>query len=383
LILTVFVALFLACYVQASKKTTLYDASKSTVYLLTKDNFDKQVTKHRNKQVSIVHYYKHDDEASKDFAFEFDKFAHDMQGVFKIGAVDCYKEWELCDKEKITKSPVVRIYPPNPVPAYDHEGELSAKAITNSAAKFVGNKVIQVNGTNIHKFIHDTPSVPKCLLFTDKPIVPLLYKALSVAFDQKVFLGIVKKEETELFEKYGVKKTPQIAIIKPTEKKPIPYKGEMNYKDLFDFLNIYTETFVPGGDMLDNEKPWTREIFPELYSKSAADICYGIDGAMCAIYMTDGAPDQSVAAVIDEIVRLNKATNFKYMWMNVNNQKDFVKIFGIEAFPKLVIYSHGKRKKFIAHEGENTANSILETIEKINNGDARFTAIKQDIPNLN
>jgi hypothetical protein len=44
-----------------------------------------------------------------------------MQGVFKVGAVDCYKEWELCEKEKITKTPTVRIYPPSPVPAFDYE----------------------------------------------------------------------------------------------------------------------------------------------------------------------------------------------------------------------------------------------------------------------
>jgi hypothetical protein len=44
----------------ATKNTFLYDPSKSTVYTLTKDNFDKQVTKHRSKLVSVVHYYKHD-----------------------------------------------------------------------------------------------------------------------------------------------------------------------------------------------------------------------------------------------------------------------------------------------------------------------------------
>lgn len=46
------------------KSTSLYDSSKSTVYQLNKDNFDKQVTKHRNKLVSIVHFYKHDGKQS-------------------------------------------------------------------------------------------------------------------------------------------------------------------------------------------------------------------------------------------------------------------------------------------------------------------------------
>ena len=44
-----------------------------------------------------------------------------MQGVFKIGVVDCYEAWDLCEKEKIEKTPVVRVYPPNPVPAFNYE----------------------------------------------------------------------------------------------------------------------------------------------------------------------------------------------------------------------------------------------------------------------
>lgn len=89
-------------------------------------------------------------------------------------------------------------------------------------------------------------------------------------------MGIIRKDETELFERYGVKKTPTIIVVKPTEKKPIYYKGEINYKAIFDFLNVYTETFVPGGDELNNDKPWTREMFPELTAKSANDICFNV-----------------------------------------------------------------------------------------------------------
>jgi thioredoxin-like negative regulator of GroEL len=364
------------------KDTSLYDAQKSTVLLLAKDNFDKQVTKHRAKLVSIVHYYKHDDDGSKTLSFEYEKFSADMQGVFKIGAVDCYKEWELCDKEKITKTPTVRIYPPLPVPAFDFEGENSAKGISQASGKFVGNKVIEINSTNINKFIQDTPSVPKCLLFTDKPGFPLIYKALSIAFDQKIFLGIIRKEEADLFERYGVKKTPQILLVKPTEKKTIPYKGEIKYGPIFDFLNVYTETFVPGGEKLDSDKPWSRETLPELTSKSSNDICFSHDGGFCAIYLSEAAPDQSKISVIEEILKDNKENNFKYMWLNVSTQKKFAGIFGVEKYPQFVIYSHGKRKKFLVHEGEYTAKSIRETLDRINNGDARFNTVKGDIPNL-
>jgi hypothetical protein len=61
-VLIFFLATALYCYAAKStaKDTSLYDAQKSTVLLLTRENFDKQVTKHRAKLVSIIHYYKHD-----------------------------------------------------------------------------------------------------------------------------------------------------------------------------------------------------------------------------------------------------------------------------------------------------------------------------------
>jgi len=65
-------------------------------------------------------------------------------------------------------------------------------------------------------------------------------------------------------------------LIKPTDKKTVAYDGELKYGKIFDFLNIYTETFVPGGENLADDKPWNKEIFPELHQKSASDICLSV-----------------------------------------------------------------------------------------------------------
>jgi len=35
--------------------------------------------------------------------------------------------------------------------------------------------------------------------------------------------------------------------VKTTEKKPYIYKGEMKFTPIFDFLNVFSEVFVPGG----------------------------------------------------------------------------------------------------------------------------------------
>ena len=44
----------------AKKKQTLYDPAKTSAQFYNKGNFDKQITKNRNKLTSFVHYFKSD-----------------------------------------------------------------------------------------------------------------------------------------------------------------------------------------------------------------------------------------------------------------------------------------------------------------------------------
>jgi hypothetical protein len=48
------------------------------------------------------------------------------------------------------------------------------------------------------------------------------------------------------------------------------------------------------------------------------------------------------------------------MWLNVSTNSEFAQIFNKESYPALVIYSHGKTKKFVTHEGEFSAASICK-----------------------
>jgi len=48
-------------------------------------------------------------------------------------------------------------------------------------------------------------------------------------------------------ERFKIKDTPSLIVYKSTENKPIPYKGDMKFKPIFEFLNVYSEAFVSGG----------------------------------------------------------------------------------------------------------------------------------------
>lgn len=56
-------------------------------------------------------------------------------------------------------------------------------------------------------------------------------------------------------------------VIGVNDKKPAFYDGENKYKPLFDFLNIYSETFFRVGEdktkhseASKQDKPWLNEV---------------------------------------------------------------------------------------------------------------------------
>lgn len=76
------------------------------------------------------------------------------------------------------------------------------------------------------------PSVPKVFLFTDKKEgVPLMWKALSVSFSEKLSLGIVRSNQADVCHEYGVKKFPTVLLTKANEKRPLVYSKEFNYQE--------------------------------------------------------------------------------------------------------------------------------------------------------
>jgi len=50
---------------------------------------------------------------------QFEAFATENMGIFRIGSVDCSDFTKMCEKEKVTSFPSVRLYPPFPVPTSD------------------------------------------------------------------------------------------------------------------------------------------------------------------------------------------------------------------------------------------------------------------------
>jgi hypothetical protein len=351
----------LALLLATASCENIYKDVKYAIVTVSAKNWDSQVMAKRNIGYAVIaHFYKAGDGKSKAFRETFNDEAKKNTGIFFFVGIDCDSDRALCNQEDIKIFPSVKTYPPVPIPVPQPETELDMKTILRKATPFIQSRVQEVNDDNHVQKIGENPAVPKVLLFTDKPGVPILYKSLSLAFDKKLMLGIVRPESQDVFHKYNIKKTPKIIVIKTGEKKPLEYNGDISYTAIFDFLNVHSEQYVVGGgSSFDSagSKPWLTEAIPELNTKSGKDICLGTEGTLCVIIFNKEKPSKTALDTAKEVRRqydnkLDRGLKYNFMWINAPTQKAWSKFFNISELPTTIILNPGKRKRYITIPGD-------------------------------
>jgi|DEB0MinimDraft_12_1074336.scaffolds.fasta_scaffold61449_3 hypothetical protein len=76
--------------------------------------------------------------------------------------------------------------------------------------------------------------------------------------------------------------------------------------------------------------------------------------------------------------KISRGISFYFSWIDATEESGFASTFDIpEAeMPSIIVLNPGKRKRFLVHEGDITAEAIEKTLDKILGGDARFKTIK-------
>jgi hypothetical protein len=156
---------------------------------------------------------------------------------------------------------------------------------------------------------------------------------------------------------------------------------------LFDFINVYSETFVFGGDEgMPQEsaatKAWLNEALPPMTVDSGNDVCFMKDGTLCVLYVLDSFNNFD-EKVYNELMHLKenftnavtRGIRFTFAKLDASAEPEFAGVFGIEQYPQIVILNAGKRKRFIIHEGEITSANLQKGLETILDGDGKFKKI--------
>lgn len=161
-------------------------------------------------------------------------------------------------------------------------------------------------------------------------------------------------------------------MVLTVDKKNKIYDGENKFKPLFDFLNVYSETFFRVGEdktkaseTTKKDKPWLNEKLPELNKDSANEICFKVDGIICVILVNKDKPAEEQIQMLSNIQnwlspKINRGVKYKFGWINSSLQTNFMQSieFPNETATGLILVNPGKRKRYYVLENDLNEDNI-------------------------
>eukprot|EP00287_Rhodomonas_sp_CCMP768_P014512 CAMPEP_0196760428 /NCGR_PEP_ID=MMETSP1091-20130531/105208_1 /TAXON_ID=302021 /ORGANISM="Rhodomonas sp., Strain CCMP768" /LENGTH=719 /DNA_ID=CAMNT_0042109313 /DNA_START=21 /DNA_END=2181 /DNA_ORIENTATION=+ len=219
----------------------------SNVIALTQENFNEQVAE-SDDAFWLVEYYAPWCGHCKQLAPNYEKAAKNLNGLVKVGAVDCDAHQGLCSAAGVQSFPTLKLYPVekffNPYTKksaklpVDYKGGRSAKNIVDGVLAEMPNYVHIVQADNATTFLAD--DYPKALLFTDKETVSPLFKSLAVHLRGKMRLGQAQSSDTKLAEMFGVTSFPKLVAVPGTEATAaVLHEGKIKRDELVTFLDAH------------------------------------------------------------------------------------------------------------------------------------------------
>jgi hypothetical protein len=372
-------------------------AMKHDIQQITMGNFDGVISKFRDSAVSSVWFFKDDNKEDVAFLDEYNKVAGDLKGMAKICALSCTDFPGFCDKQGVTATPSVMIFPTNPMPAFKYEGKMESKAIAGKVSKFIPDFTQKLTEENMDAFLTTDPTKPKVILFSKKKGVPTIWKALSseTVFRRTVKFGFASEEDKAIVDKMKVKKFPTVIMQRGAKAETKEaYTGDMTFGALKDWVNLHSESGmgdkVQGAgqqeESIEEAKPWLVQEVPELTGKSQQDICFKGEG-LCVIYLKEGpitAPETEMLTTMSKQFTSqlsDRGAKMKWMWIDLAIEKEYKALFEPAMMPSAVVFNPHKRLRFTKldhgedNEFKGDEQGLNKLMDKVLGGDARFKVV--------
>lgn len=112
-------------------------------------------------------------------------------------------------------------------------GPRTAKAIADAlTAALPASQISKVkDAQSFTNFTNTASSLPKVVLFTDKPRTSALYKSLSLRFMDRLAFAEVSSKAADVVEAQGVTSFPKLVVLKAEQEEE--YSGEVRFRHCF------------------------------------------------------------------------------------------------------------------------------------------------------
>jgi len=350
----------------------------SDVEVITMDSISRF---YRRQEVWFVLFYVNNEENKKtnDMWKEFSEKAY---GIFKVAAINCASDQELCEEFTVYSYPSILFFSENTNDSEQkYEGPKTTDKIFSFGAQRMQNFVRVVNNENYDDFINSNPTQTKVVLFTARRTTPPLLKALSKYFKEKLSFGEIRQTETELIKKFEANKFPSLMVLSdPENYRGVFYEGVFKRDDLNRFLREYA--YQP---MQKKEK--VAEIIElnfETYHKRKD--CSDSDNKNICVIRVSKLPDgmhQHDKLVFESLAQNYIKDAFKFFYINPAKYPHFWVAFKDEDHEADLIIIKGKRRRYStinSSDSNDIKQTIKDSLDNIISGGGSF---KNLVKNLN
>lgn len=341
---------------------------------LKMDNLSKL---YRRKEIWYVFFYKAADRDFETIKEMLKTLGEKSYGIFKIAAVNCRSDEEICEEFSVRQTPLIVYFPES---SEDHEvyrGVKKWEDVFNYGAKRMQSFVRVVNKDNYGDFVNDNPTQHKVVLFTQRKSTPPLLKALSKHFKGKLSFGEIRQSEIELAQRFTVDKFPTLVVIsEPENYKGIKYDGPLNRDNLEKFLNQYAYS----ARKVEKDMS-VKELTNDIYNKQK--ICNESDGKnICVIYLTkEDTLTGSENAMLEDITKRYSNDPIKVFYLNPIKYKYFWVSFEEIAKDAKFLIIKGKRKMYLSIKSSELPE-VTNSIDNVLSGSGGFKKLIKKM-NLN
>eukprot|EP00908_Phaeocystis_cordata_P014871 Transcript_25982.p1 GENE.Transcript_25982~~Transcript_25982.p1 ORF type:complete len:658 (-),score=397.80 Transcript_25982:120-1907(-) len=214
-----------------------------------------------------------------------------------------------------------------------------------------------------------------CLLFSDKPMVPPLFRSLSIEFEGKLGFGMATASDKNLMANFNVQKVPTVLILFPDMKQEMQdgkaamqgmqftpqVHGKFNFGNLANFVANFVQMKFQEMGLGDGaqERPQAQQEkaaptakkelgpLPELSAANFDAECKSA-GGLCAIALLDGAAENvNKEAHLEMLTQLRKRKQggpLTFSWVDATCHVGFAAHFELSEMdlPALVVMSPSK-----------------------------------------
>lgn len=372
------------------------------VVALNSQNFQKEVLD--SASTWIVKFYAPWCGHCKSSAPAFSKAAKRLDGVAKIGVVNCDDEKELASKYGIRGFPSIKIFKGEGKKARrpeDYNGGRAMKDIVDHAKYVMPGYIARVKDSGIDAFFRDERRLPHVLLFTDKTSTSPLYKGMSAEFRNRASFGEVRKNDAgSLLAKYSVDTFPTLLSFNAEDSDAsaaIRHVGGMDPKSLRAYFSTVTEGVDPeAGDapakpkekVFTQPKAFKAEVAGIVSIAEYAETCGSRkDGRMCGLTFLPGGMTHPLATDLDAVADKFQYDNLALAVVDSTGEDGggaaLSSIFGVEDPAKggfVVVRSRKNKFSKLDADVELSGENVVAFLHRLVGGGAQFKKLTGDLP---